>query len=346
MSVQLDPVRDMSIVLEREIAEQEKTLRRAPAALGAPCAAAAHVVARRRRDLQLADHPAAGGLAQPRRRLEDLRRRRQRVRRPARRVRRVARRARPSRDRRGGAAPRSRAAPTSPSRPRTPPSVAEELARRFGLPLWRFANSGTEATMDAIHLMRGDHRPRPDHQGRGLLPRPPRLGAGVGRARGGRGRRRAPARTSVPSSSGIPRAITDLTLIVGFNDLPGSPRCSRTTTARVAGMIVEPIMMNAGIIPPEPGYLAGLKDLLHAHGALLDLRRGQDRPDRGPVRRHRGRRRDAGHHLPRQGDRRRRRRLPRSAAPPRSWRTSPTVTTRWSALSTATRWRWRRPGRC
>jgi glutamate-1-semialdehyde 2,1-aminomutase len=32
--------------------------------------------------------------------------------------------------------------------------VAEELARRFGLPLWRFANSGTEATMDAVHLMR------------------------------------------------------------------------------------------------------------------------------------------------------------------------------------------------
>src|SRR5437870_5688681 len=32
--------------------------------------------------------------------------------------------------------------------------VAEDLARRFGLPLWRFANSGTEATMDAVHLMR------------------------------------------------------------------------------------------------------------------------------------------------------------------------------------------------
>jgi glutamate-1-semialdehyde 2,1-aminomutase len=38
---------------------------------------------------------------------------------------------------------------------------------------------------------------------------------------------------------------------------------------QVAGMIVEPIMMNAGIIPPAPGYLAALKDLLHAHGALL-----------------------------------------------------------------------------
>ena len=34
-------------------------------------------------------------------------------------------------------------------------------------------------------------------------------------------------------------------------------------------MIVEPVMMNAGIIRPLPGYLAGLRDLLHAHGALL-----------------------------------------------------------------------------
>ena len=34
-------------------------------------------------------------------------------------------------------------------------------------------------------------------------------------------------------------------------------------------MILEPIMMNAGIIPPADGYLAGLRDLLHRHGALL-----------------------------------------------------------------------------
>ena len=34
-------------------------------------------------------------------------------------------------------------------------------------------------------------------------------------------------------------------------------------------MIIEPVMMNAGIIKPEPGYLAGLKHLLHDHGALL-----------------------------------------------------------------------------
>ena len=62
--------------------------------------------------------------------------------------------------------------------------VAEELGNRFGLPLWRFTNSGTEATMDAVHLMRADHRSGLDHQSRGLLPRSPRLGAGVGHTRG------------------------------------------------------------------------------------------------------------------------------------------------------------------
>ena len=48
----------------------------------------------------------------------------------------------------------SPAAPTSPSRPRTPSSSPRSWPARFGLPLWRFGNSGTEATMDAVHLMR------------------------------------------------------------------------------------------------------------------------------------------------------------------------------------------------
>jgi glutamate-1-semialdehyde 2,1-aminomutase len=73
----------------------------------------------------------------------------------------------------------------------------------------------------------------------------------------------------VPSSSGIPRAITDLTLIATFNDLESVAGLLRAHPGRVAGMIVEPIMMNAGIIPPLPGYLAGLREVLHDHGALL-----------------------------------------------------------------------------
>jgi glutamate-1-semialdehyde 2,1-aminomutase len=75
--------------------------------------------------------------------------------------------------------------------------------------------------------------------------------------------------SGVPSSAGIPRAITDLTLIVSFNDLNAVRRRLQENPGRIAGMILEPIMMNAGIIMPEPGYLAALKNLLHAHGALL-----------------------------------------------------------------------------
>ncbi len=147
-------------------------------------------------------------------------------------------------------------------------TVAEELAARFGLPLWRFNNSGTEATMDAVHLMRS-------FTGRDLLIKvegcyhghhdsvqvsvaPDLADAGP-----------ADAPVGVPSSSGIPAALTDLTLVVGYNDLGAVRRILAAHPGQVAGMILEPIMMNAGIITPDPGYLAGLKDLLHAHGALL-----------------------------------------------------------------------------
>ena len=71
------------------------------------------------------------------------------------------------------------------------------------------------------------------------------------------------------ASSGIPAAIVRLTLVASFNDLAAVDRLLTEHRGQVAGMIVEPIMMNSGIIRPEPGYLAAIKDLLHAHGALL-----------------------------------------------------------------------------
>jgi glutamate-1-semialdehyde 2,1-aminomutase len=146
--------------------------------------------------------------------------------------------------------------------------VAEELSRRFGLPLWRFANSGTEATMDAVHLMRaitdrdliikveGCYHGHHDSVQVSVYPDADEVGPP-----------HKPAQ--VRSSTGIPRAIVDLTLVVGFNDLEGVARLLDENPGQVAGMIIEPIMMNAGIILPEPGYLAGLKELLHSRGALL-----------------------------------------------------------------------------
>jgi glutamate-1-semialdehyde 2,1-aminomutase len=149
-------------------------------------------------------------------------------------------------------------------------ACAAELARRFGLPQWRFGNSGTEATMDAVHLMRaitgrdkiikveGCYHGHHDSVQVSVCP---------DSSEDDRGPADRPA--SVPSSAGIPQAITDLTLIVGFNDLDAVRRRLEENPGQIAGMILEPIMMNAGIILPDPGYLAGLKELLHAHGALL-----------------------------------------------------------------------------
>jgi glutamate-1-semialdehyde 2,1-aminomutase len=147
--------------------------------------------------------------------------------------------------------------------------VAEELIERFGLPLWRFANSGTEATMDAVHLMRaatgrdriikveGCYHGHHDSVQVSVLPEDDEdIGP-------------ASAPTGVPSSSGIPSAITDLVSVVPFNDLEAVERVLVAHPHQIAGMILEPIMMNAGIIHPDPGYLAGLREVLHRHGALL-----------------------------------------------------------------------------
>ena len=146
--------------------------------------------------------------------------------------------------------------------------VAEELARRFGLPRWRFANSGTEATMDAVHLMRsitardliikieGCYHGHHDSVQVSVAPEPEEAGP-------------EDKPHSAPASTGIPKALTDLTLIAAFNDLDSVARLLDEHQDRVAGMIIEPVMMNAGIIKPEPGYLGALKALLHEHQALL-----------------------------------------------------------------------------
>jgi glutamate-1-semialdehyde 2,1-aminomutase len=146
--------------------------------------------------------------------------------------------------------------------------VSEELARRFGLPLWRFGNSGTEATMDAVHLMRaatgrdlvikveGCYHGHHDSVEVSVLPEADEAGP-------------ADRPTAVPGNTGIPQAVVDLVAVVGFNDVDAVARVLDEHPGQVAGMIVEPVMMNAGIIPPDPGYLEAVRDLLHQHGALL-----------------------------------------------------------------------------
>ena len=147
--------------------------------------------------------------------------------------------------------------------------VADDLADRFGLPLWRFANSGTEATMDAVHLIRaatgrdrilkveGCYHGHHDSVEVSVLPETDDPIGPADRPRG------------IPDNTGIPAAIMDLVTVVPFNDLGAVERALVEHRGEVAGMILEPIMMNAGIIHPADGYLAGLRDVLHRHGALL-----------------------------------------------------------------------------
>lgn len=146
--------------------------------------------------------------------------------------------------------------------------VAKELARRFGQPKWRFTNSGTESTLDAVRIARGftgrerlikieaSYHGHHDALMVSVEPPPDLMGTPD-----------APA--SVPQSEGIPAAIVALTTVVPFNDLPALENAFAHHRDEVAAVIVEPAMMNVGIVLPDAGYLAAIKEAAHRHGALL-----------------------------------------------------------------------------
>ena len=136
--------------------------------------------------------------------------------------------------------------------------VAEELARRFGLPRWRFTGSGSEATMDAIRIARA-------FTGRDVVVK--MLGAYhghhdavmVGIDGGG------------PYGAGIPTAVAGLTESVPFNDAPALERRVAELARRgrpPACVIMEPAMM-LGMVLPEPGYLEAAREITRRHGIVL-----------------------------------------------------------------------------
>jgi glutamate-1-semialdehyde 2,1-aminomutase len=146
--------------------------------------------------------------------------------------------------------------------------VAEELRRRWGLPHWRFTNSGTESTMDAIHLARaatgrdvivkieGTYHGHHDAVMVSVKPPPAQMGD-----------RERPA--SVPYGEGYPEALTGLTRVVPFNDADALARLLEELDGQVAGLIMEPAMMNVNIVPPVAGYLERVRELTREHGATL-----------------------------------------------------------------------------
>jgi glutamate-1-semialdehyde 2,1-aminomutase len=144
--------------------------------------------------------------------------------------------------------------------------VAEELRRRFGLPQWRFSNSGTESTMAAIHLARGatgrdviikmEGSYHGHHDSVMVSVRPPLDALGP---------RDEPS--SLPFGNGHPNAIRQLTKAVPFNDADLLE--SALSRYDVAAVILEPAMMNITIVAPREGYLARVRELCDAHGAKL-----------------------------------------------------------------------------
>jgi glutamate-1-semialdehyde 2,1-aminomutase len=149
--------------------------------------------------------------------------------------------------------------------------VAEELSRRFGLPRWRFVNSGTEATMDAIRIARA-------HTGRDTVVKifgsyhghHDYVMVSIGVPYEDIGDREDYA--SLPYGAGIPRAVADMTVSVPFNDAGAMERRLERLFEEgrpPACVIMEPAMMNLGVIMPEPGYLEAVRELTRRLGVVL-----------------------------------------------------------------------------
>jgi glutamate-1-semialdehyde 2,1-aminomutase len=125
----------------------------------------------------------------------------------------------------------------------------------------RFVNSGTEATMSALRLARAFTRRAKivkfsgcyhGHADMLLV----QAGSGV-------------ATLGLPDSPGVPAGATADTLSCPYNDLAGVERLFRDLPDQIAAVIVEPVAGNMGVVPPEPGFLEGLRSLCTGSGALL-----------------------------------------------------------------------------
>ena len=149
--------------------------------------------------------------------------------------------------------------------------VAEELQRRWGLAKWRFLNSGSEATMDAIRIARA-------YTGRDTIVKifgsyhghhdAVMVSIGVEYDRIGDRENYE----SLPYGAGIPKAVSDLTVPVPFNDAGAMERRIERLERegrKPACVIMEAAMMNLGVVLPERGYLEEVREITRRHGIVL-----------------------------------------------------------------------------
>src|SRR3954449_5286138 len=144
--------------------------------------------------------------------------------------------------------------------------VGEELARRWGLPTWRYTNSGSESTMDAIRIARAFTGREPilkifgsyhGHHDAVMV--------SIGVPYDEIGPPDHPRQLSY--GAGIPQATVDLTHAVHFNDAENMERL--VAEVRPACVIMEAAMMNLGVVLPEPGYLEAVREITRAAGVVL-----------------------------------------------------------------------------
>ena len=139
--------------------------------------------------------------------------------------------------------------------------MAELVCRMTGIEMVRMVNSGTEAVMSALRLARGA-------TGRSKIIKfagcyhghsdSMLVKAGSGALTGG-----------APDSAGVPAEIAGDTLTAAYNDLQSVRSLLEANPGQVAAVIVEPVAANMGVVPPEPGFLEGLRALCDEFGSLL-----------------------------------------------------------------------------
>ena len=149
--------------------------------------------------------------------------------------------------------------------------VGEELTKRWGLPQWRYVNSGSEATMDAIRIARaatgrdtivkifGSYHGHHDYVMVSIGVEYDKIGDRF-------------ELESLPYGLGIPKAVSDMTIAVPFNDAEAMERRIERLVEEgraPACVIMEPAMMNLGVVLPEPGYLEAVREITRKHGVLL-----------------------------------------------------------------------------